>query len=147
MEIRLRHVLVVEDSENDLELMLDVLEEHKLANKIAVARDGEEALAYIFKSGKWKDRESGNPTLVLLDLKLPKKNGLEVLKEIRGNKLTANIPVVILTSSKEEQDVYEGYRLGTNAYVVKPVGFEDFARAVKTLGIFWALINQPPGNK
>ncbi len=147
MEIRLRHVLVVEDSENDLELMLDVLEEHKLANKIALARDGEEALAYIFKSGKWKDRESGNPTLVLLDLKLPKKNGLEVLKEIRGNKLTANIPVVILTSSKEEQDVYEGYRLGTNAYVVKPVGFEDFARAVKTLGIFWALINQPPGNK
>ena len=147
MEIRLRHVLVVEDSENDLELMLDVLEEHKLANKIALARDGEEALAYIFKSGKWKDRESGNPTLVLLDLKLPKKNGLEVLKEIRGNKLTANIPVVILTSSKEEQDVYEGYRLGTNAYVVKPVGFDDFARAVKTLGIFWALINQPPGNK
>jgi len=147
MEIRLRHVLVVEDSENDLELMLDVLEEHKLANKIAVARDGAEALAYIFKSGKWKDRESGNPTLVLLDLKLPKRNGLEVLKEIRGNELTANIPVVILTSSKEEQDVYEGYRLGTNAYVVKPVGFDDFARAVKTLGIFWALINQPPGNK
>ncbi len=147
MEIRLKHVLVVEDSENDLELMLDVLEEHKLANKIAVARDGAEALAYIFKSGKWKDRESGNPTLILLDLKLPKRNGLEVLKEIRGNELTANIPVVILTSSKEEQDVYEGYRLGTNAYVVKPVGFEDFARAVKTLGIFWALINQPPGNK
>jgi len=147
MEIRLRHVLVVEDSENDLELMLDVLEEHKLANKIAVARDGAEALAYIFKSGKWKDRESGNPTLILLDLKLPKRNGLEVLKEIRGNELTANIPVVILTSSKEEQDVYEGYRLGTNAYVVKPVGFDDFARAVKTLGIFWALINQPPGNK
>lgn len=147
MEIRLKHVLVVEDSENDLELMLDVLEEHKLANKIAVARDGAEALAYIFKSGKWKDRESGNPTLILLDLKLPKRNGLEVLKEIRGNELTANIPVVILTSSKEEQDVYEGYRLGTNAYVVKPVGFDDFARAVKTLGIFWALINQPPGNK
>jgi len=147
MEIRLRHVLVVEDSENDLELMLDVLEEHKLANKIAVARDGAEALAYIFKSGKWKDRESGNPTLILLDLKLPKRNGLEVLKEIRGKELTANIPVVILTSSKEEQDVYEGYRLGTNAYVVKPVGFDDFARAVKTLGIFWALINQPPGNK
>ncbi len=146
MEIHLKHILVVEDSENDLELTLDVLTEHKLANKIAVARDGAEALDYLFNQDKLEARGAVMPTLILLDLKLPRRNGLEVLREIRKHESTANIPVVILTSSKEEQDVYEGYRLGTNAYVVKPVDFEDFVDAVKSLGIFWALINQPPTN-
>ncbi len=142
--MKLNHILVVEDSENDLELTLDALTENNFANKIEVARDGAEALDYVFREGRWKERQTGNPTVILLDLKLPKISGLEVLKKLREDETTKNIPVVILTSSKEEQDIYEGYRLGTNAYVVKPVEFDEFVKAIRSLGVFWALVNQPP---
>ncbi len=142
--MKLNHILVVEDSENDLELTLDALTENNFANKIEVARDGAEALDYVFREGRWKERQTGNPTVILLDLKLPKISGLEVLQKLREDETTKNIPVVILTSSKEEQDIYEGYRLGTNAYVVKPVEFDEFVKAIRSLGVFWALVNQPP---
>ncbi len=142
--MKLNHILVIEDSENDLELTLDALTENNFANKIEVARDGAEALDYVFREGRWKERQTGNPTVILLDLKLPKISGLEVLKKLREDETTKNIPVVILTSSKEEQDIYEGYRLGTNAYVVKPVEFDEFVKAIRSLGVFWALVNQPP---
>lgn len=144
MNVKLNHILVVEDNENDLELTLDALNSRNLANDIAVARDGAEALDYIFCRGKWGDRGSGNPAVILLDLKLPKISGLEVLKQLRENEETKLIPVVILTSSNEEKDIIEGYRLGTNAYVVKPVVFGDFMNAVELLGTFWALINEAP---
>ncbi len=144
MNVYLNRILIVEDNENDLELTLDALRVHSLANNIDVARDGVEALDYLFYRGKWADRKNGNPAVVLLDLKLPKVNGLEVLKQIRANEKTKVIPVVILTSSREEKDIIDGYKLGTNAYVVKPVEFEKFMKAVETLGAFWALINEPP---
>jgi CheY-like chemotaxis protein len=144
MNVKLNHILVVEDNENDLELTLDALNSRNLANDIAVARDGAEALDYIFYRGKWTGRSTGTPAVILLDLKLPKVSGLEVLKQLRENEQTKLIPVVILTSSNEEKDIIEGYRLGTNAYVVKPVVFSDFMNAVELLGAFWALINEPP---
>jgi DNA-binding response OmpR family regulator len=144
MEVKLNHILVVEDNENDLELTMDALKSRNIANDIAVARDGAEALDYIFSRGKWEGRETGNPAVILLDLKLPKVNGLEVLKQLRENEATELVPVVILTSSNEEKDIIEGYRLGTNAYVVKPVVFDDFMKAVELLGAFWAVINKPP---
>lgn len=143
MNVKLNHILVVEDNENDLELTLDALKDNNLKNVVDVARDGQDALDYIFKKNKWENRENGNPVVILLDLKLPKITGLELLKIIRGNENTKYIPVVILTSSKEEQDIIEGYKLGTNAYVVKPVEFERFMEAVKLLGAFWGIINEP----
>ena len=143
MNVKLNHILVVEDNENDLELTLDALKDNNLKNVVDVARDGQDALDYIFKKNKWENRENGNPVVILLDLKLPKITGLELLKIIRGNENTKYIPVVILTSSKEEQDIIEGYKLGTNAYVVKPVEFEPFMEAVKLLGAFWGIINEP----
>ena len=144
MKVYLNRILIAEDNENDLELTLDALRIHNLANNIDVARDGAEALDYLFYRGKFTDRKKGNPVVVLLDLKLPKVNGLEVLKQIRANEKTKSTPVVILTSSREEKDIIEGYKLGINAYVVKPVEFEKFMKAVETLGTFWALINEPP---
>ena len=143
MNVKLNHILVVEDNENDLELTLDALKDNNLKNVVDVARDGQDALDYVFKKNKWENRENGNPVVILLDLKLPKITGLEFLKIIRGNENTKYIPVVILTSSKEEQDIIEGYKLGTNAYVVKPVEFERFMEAVKLLGAFWGIINEP----
>jgi len=139
---RLNRILIVEDNENDLELTLDVLSEYNLANFIDVARDGEEALQYLHKEGKFKDRENRNPVLILLDLKLPKVNGHEILHEIRTSESLKLIPVVILTSSKEETDIVRSYEKGVNAYVVKPVAFHDFVDAIKHLGVFWALINE-----
>ncbi|HAX49825.1 MAG TPA: response regulator [Ignavibacteria bacterium] len=140
----LNKILVVEDNDNDLELTIDALSEYNMANFIDVARDGQEAMDYLHKKGKFEGRENGNPVVILLDLKLPKKSGQEVLDEIKSNEAFKTIPVVILTSSKEESDLVNSYQKGVNAYVVKPVGFHSFVDAVKSLGMFWALINETP---
>ena|ERR1700690_396657 len=144
MVIKLKRILLVEDSSNDVELTLEALSEHNLANEVEVAKDGQEALDYLYKQGQYSDRPNGNPAVILLDLKLPKINGVEVLKHIRSNEKLKLIPVVVLTSSHEEKDKIESYNLGVNAYVVKPVDFHAFIDAVKSLGIFWAIINEPP---
>jgi len=120
------------------------LEEYNLANKVFVVHDGEEALDYLYRRGKFSARESGNPVAVLLDLKMPKVNGLEVLKSIKSDEHLKAIPIVVLTSSREEPDVAECYKYGVNAYVVKPVDFNEFMKAVKLLGVFWAVVNEPP---
>jgi len=143
----LKRILLVEDSPQDIELTLAALEEYKLANEVVVARDGTEALDYLQRRGKFESREEGNPALVLLDIKMPKVNGLEVLRIIRSDERLKMTPVVMLTSSHEEKDLVESYRLGVNAYVVKPVHFHEFVEAVKELGVFWAVINEaPPGS-
>lgn len=144
MVIKLKRILLVEDSPNDVELTLEALSEHNLANEVEVARDGQEALDYLNHEGRFADRPNGNPAVILLDLKLPKIGGLELLKKIRSDDRLKCIPVVILTSSHEEKDRMESYNLGVNAYVVKPVDFHAFIDAVKGLGIFWAIINEPP---
>jgi DNA-binding response OmpR family regulator len=126
------------------ELTLTALEEYKLANEVTVARDGKEALDYLYCRGEFSTRSGGNPAVMLLDLKLPKVDGLEVLQQIRSDERLKMIPVVVLTSSHEEKDVVRSYKLGVNAYVVKPVDFHEFVNAVRELGVFWALINQPP---
>jgi len=142
--IELKRILLVEDNPNDVELTLEALAEHNLANSVVVARDGEEALDYLFYRGTFAGRPAGNPVVILLDLKLPKVSGHEVLRAIRADNKLKMIPVVILTSSREEQDLIEGYRNGVNAYVVKPVDFSDFLEAMKSLGVFWAVINEAP---
>ena len=142
--IELKRILLVEDNPNDVELTLEALAEHNLANSVVVARDGEEALDYLFCRGTFAGRPAGNPVVILLDLKLPKVSGHEVLRAIRADNKLKMIPVVILTSSREEQDLIEGYRNGVNAYVVKPVDFSDFLEAMKSLGVFWAVINEAP---
>jgi len=144
MMIELKRILLVEDNPNDVELTLEALAEHNLANSVVVARDGEEALDYLFYRGTFAGRPAGNPVVILLDLKLPKVSGHEVLRAIRADNKLKMIPVVILTSSREEQDLIEGYRNGVNAYVVKPVDFSDFLEAMKSLGVFWAVINEAP---
>jgi CheY-like chemotaxis protein len=144
MVIQLRKVLLIEDNSNDVELTMEALAEYNIANSIDVARDGAEALDYLYRQGKYADRPEGNPAVILLDLKLPKVDGLEVLGKIRSEERLKFIPVVVLTSSKEEQDLIECYELGVNAYVVKPVAFHEFIDAVKGLGLFWAIINEPP---
>ena len=143
----LKRILLAEDDERDIELTLAALEEINLANEIDVVRDGEEALDYLFRRDKYKDRKNGDPAVVLLDLKMPKVDGLEVLRQIRKSDDLSFIPVVILTSSKMESDLITSYNLGVNAYVVKPVEFEDFVKAVKELGSFWAILNEPPPEK
>ncbi|HET8715648.1 MAG TPA: response regulator [Holophagaceae bacterium] len=140
----LKRILLVEDNANDVELTLAAFEEHRLANEVVVARDGAEALDYLFRRGPHAGRVPGNPAVVLLDLKLPKVNGLEVLEAVRGDSSLQALPIVVLTSSREEPDLQRCYELGVNAYVVKPVEFGDFIQAVGHLGVFWALINQPP---
>ncbi len=138
-------ILLVEDNPRDLEMTMRSLEKAKLANNIQVARDGAEALAFLFGEGAHVGRKiEDGPRLILLDLKLPKVDGLEVLQRIKGDSRTMMIPVVILTSSKEQKDVVESYRLGVNSYIVKPVNFERFATAVQELGLYWLLLNQPP---
>jgi CheY-like chemotaxis protein len=141
---KLGRILLVEDDPKDVELTLTALEEYNLANEVIVARDGEEALEYLFSRGKFKTRSSDNPAVMLLDLKLPKVDGLEVLKQIKSEEKLRAIPVVVLTSSREEKDMVASYRLGVNAYVVKPVDFHEFVNAIKELGVFWAVINEPP---
>jgi CheY-like chemotaxis protein len=140
----LKPILLVEDNPNDLELTLIALERSQLANEVVVVRDGADALDYLHARGSYASREQGNPAVVLLDLKLPKVDGLEVLAEIRGNANLKSMPVVMLTSSREEQDLLRSYELGVNAYVVKPVDFAEFVRAIADLGIFWAVLNEPP---
>ena len=140
----LGRILLVEDDPKDVELSLTALEEYNLANEVIVARDGEEALEYLYSRGKFKTRPSGNPAVMLLDLKLPKVDGLEVLKQVKSEEKLRMIPIVVLTSSKEEKDMVASYKLGVSAYVVKPVDFHEFVNAIKELGIFWAVINEPP---
>lgn len=136
-------ILLVEDNPDDVELTLRAFEKHNLVNDIIIARDGEEALDFIFKRGK-KGAASPKPDLVLLDLKLPKVDGLEVLKEMKEDAETKIIPVVVLTSSKEERDIVESYRLGVNSYIRKPVNFERFSEVVMQLGLYWMLLNELP---
>ncbi len=140
----LKPILVVEDSPNDLELTLTALEKSHLANEVGVARDGAEAADYLFRRGPFADRPDGNPAVVLLDLKLPKIDGLELLKMVREDEGVGRTPVVLLTSSREERDVITGYKLGVNAYVVKPVAFAAFVKAIQDLGVFWGIVNEPP---
>ena len=140
----LGNILLVEDDPNDAELAIMALTENHLDNEIVVARDGEQALEYLYRSGAYESREAGNPIVVLLDLKLPKVDGLEVLKQIKSDPDLRTIPVVMLTSSREERDLIRSYNLGTNAYVVKPVVFEAFIESLKQVGLFWTVINHPP---
>jgi|SRR5919199_4166592 CheY-like chemotaxis protein len=140
----LKRILLVEDSPNDIELILAALAENRLANEVIVVRDGEEALDYLYRRGVFRLRMGGNPVVVLLDLKLPKVDGLEILAQIKSDSELRVVPVVVLTSSREEQDLINSYNLGTNAYVVKPVDFHEFVDAIKELGLFWAVVNQPP---
>ena len=140
----LGRVLLVEDDPRDVELTLTALGEYNLANEVVVTRDGEKALDYLRCRGEFSTRSGDNPAVILLDLKLPKVDGLEVLQQIRSDERLKLIPVVVLTSSHEERDLIRSYRLGVNAYVVKPVDFHEFVNAVRELGVFWAVINQPP---
>lgn len=140
----LNRILLVEDSENDIEMTLEALSGKSLANQIDIARDGEEALDYLFCRAKYVDRQSGNPVVVLLDVKMPKLNGIEVLRQIRADKGLQRLPVVMLTSSREEPDLKACYDLACNAYVVKPVDFQQFCEALKLVGCFWAVLNEPP---
>ena len=140
----LGRILMVEDDPRDVELTMTALEEYNLANEVVVTRDGKEALDYLYCRGEFASRSNDNPAVMLLDLKLPKIDGLEVLQQIRSDERLKMIPVVVLTSSQEERDVIRSYQLGVNAYVVKPVAFHEFVNAVKELGVFWAVINEPP---
>jgi len=140
----LGRILLVEDDPNDVELTLTALAEYNLANEVVVTRDGAEALDYLYSLGSFAARSTDNPAVLLLDLKLPKVDGLQVLRQIKSDENLRMIPVVVLTSSREERDMVESYRLGVNAYVVKPVDFHEFVNAIKELGVFWAVINQPP---
>jgi|SRR6516162_4991627 len=140
----LGRILLVEDDPRDVELTLTALEEYKLANEVVITRDGAEALDYLYCRGEFSSRSSENPAVMLLDLKLPKIDGLEVLQQVRSDERLKMMPVVVLTSSHEEKDMVRSYQLGVNAYVVKPVDFHEFVNAVKELGVFWAVINEPP---
>jgi len=140
-------ILLVEDDPKDTELTMTALEEYNLSNEVVVAIDGEEALDYLYYRGKFQRRSGENPAVMLLDLKLPKIDGLEVLQRVKADDNLKMIPVVVLTSSREERDMLSSYKLGVNAYVVKPVDFHEFVNAIKELGVFWAIINEaPPGS-
>lgn len=140
----LKRILLVEDSANDVALSLAALEEIQLANEVVVVKDGQQALDFLNRRGEYAARTVGNPAVVLLDLKLPKVDGIEVLTQVKGDPELKSIPIVMLTSSREERDLARSYGLGVNAYVVKPVAFPDFVSALKELGLFWAVVNQPP---
>jgi CheY-like chemotaxis protein len=143
----LGRILMVEDDPKDVELTMTALEGHNLANEVTVTRDGEEALDYLYRRGRYTTRPSDHPAVILLDLKLPKVDGLEVLRQVKSDDNLKMIPVVVLTSSREEKDLVSSYKLGVNAYVVKPVDFHEFVNAIKELGVFWAIINAaPPGS-
>ncbi|HTB84317.1 MAG TPA: response regulator [Candidatus Sulfotelmatobacter sp.] len=140
----LKRILLAEDNVHDIELTLSALEEHNLANEVIVVRDGAEALDYLYQRGKFAGHANGLPVVVLLDLKMPKVDGLQVLKQMRDDPLLRHIPVVMITSSREEQDLLSSYQLGVNAYVVKPMDFQQFVASIKEVGFFWAIINEPP---
>lgn len=142
--IELKTILLVEDNPKDVELTIEALAEHNLANRVVTVRDGVEALEYLNYEGEFKNRKKSNPGVILLDIKMPRMDGIEVLAVIKGNDQLKTIPVVMLTSSREEPDLKKSYELGVNAYVVKPVNFKDFLDAVKHIGVFWALINELP---
>ena len=141
---QLRPILLVEDNLKDVELVLAALKKNNLANEVVVARDGEEALDYLYRRGRFQSRDKDLPIVLFLDLKMPKVDGLEVLRQMKGDDALTVIPVVMLTSSREEADLVKSYQFGVNAYVVKPVGFQQFVDAIKQTGMFWAVINEPP---
>jgi CheY-like chemotaxis protein len=143
----IKNILLVEDDIRDVELTMSALEEHHLANKVTIVHDGAEALDYLYHRGKFKTRPPGNPVVVLLDNKMPKVSGLELLKTMKADEHLKMIPVVVLTSSRETPDLVEFYKHGVNAYVVKPVDFSEFMEAVKKLGVFWAAVNEPPPHR
>jgi len=144
----MKRILLAEDSDNDIELTLAALQECRLTNSVDVVRDGAEALDYLYRRGAYENDKSELPGVVLLDLKMPKIDGLEVLRQIKSDEALRRIPVVMLTSSREEQDLVHSYDLGVNAFVVKPVDFAQFVEAIRTLGVFWAIVNEPfPMNK
>ena len=142
--MELKRILLAEDNANDIELTVAALKANRLANEVVVVRDGAQALDYLYRRGEYASREPGLPALVLLDLKMPRVDGLEVLRAIKADPSMRSVPVVVLTSSRQEQDLVCSYNLGVNAYVVKPVAFEAFVDAVKTLGGFWAVLNEVP---
>ncbi len=143
MGSQLRRILLAEDNPRDVELTLEALAQHNLANEVVIAEDGVDALDYLFRRGRYANRDHLQPAVLLLDIKMPRMNGIEVLRAVRESEELHGIPVVMLTSSREERDIVESYNLGINAYVVKPVNFSEFIEAVKTLGLFWAVINEP----
>ena len=144
MSIQLKKILMAEDNPKDLELTLEALAEHNLANQITVVKDGVETMEFLRCEGKYKLRKPGHPAVLLLDIKMPRMDGIEVLRAIRSDPALKLLPVVMLTSSREEQDLIKSYELGINAYVVKPVDFKDFVEAVRLIGLFWAIINEVP---
>ncbi len=143
----LKPILLVEDNPNDIELTLAALEKSQLANEIVICRDGAEALDFLYRRGEHAHRETRDPAVVLLDLKLPKVDGLEVLAKVKSDLRKRSIPIVMLTSSREETDLVRSYQLGVNAFVVKPVGFKEFFEAIQDLGVFWAVLNEPPPHR
>jgi CheY-like chemotaxis protein len=148
MMVEIRTILFAEDNPRDVELTLEALGDHNLANNVKVVRDGVETMEYLRREGKYKQRKTGNPAVLLLDIKMPRMDGIEVLRTIRKDNELKMLPVVMLTSSREEQDLITSYELGVNAYVVKPVDFKDFIEAVRQVGVFWAVINEvPPKSK
>jgi CheY-like chemotaxis protein len=144
MRNSLKRILLVDDSPRDTELALQALATHNLANEIVALRDGAEALDYLYRRGEFADRAHGDPAVIFLDLKMPKVDGLEVLRQIKADPALKMIPVVVMTSSREEHDLLNSYQLGVNAYVVKPMKFQSFVEAVERVGAFWAVINEPP---
>jgi len=142
--VKFKRILLAEDNLDDIELTLRVLAEYHLANKVDVVRDGVEALDYLFRRGRFADRPPGNPALLLLDNKMPRVDGLEVVRRVKADERLKTIPVVMLTSSREQGDLFKSYELGVNAYVIKPVDFYDFVNAVRELGGFWGIVNEPP---
>lgn len=141
-----KHILLVDDSPRDTEMALEALQHYHIANKVVALRDGAEALDYLHRRGEFAGREGSNPAVILLDLKMPKVDGLEVLRDVKTDPVLKVIPVVMMTSSREEQDLVRSYELGANAYVVKPLSFHEFVEAVKVVGAFWAMLNEPPKN-
>lgn len=142
--MRLKRIMLAEDNPLDVEMTVEALASHGLANAIDVVNDGVEALDYLFCKGTYASRTEGNPGLILLDIKMPRMDGLQVLEQVKQDATLRTIPVVMLTASRQEKDLYESYRLGVNAFVVKPVDFHEFADAMKVLGLFWAILNEPP---
>ena len=144
---KIKKILLVEDNENDIELTLNALQECRLSNEVQAVRDGAEALDFMYYRNKFKDREEGLPCVILLDLKMPRVDGIEVLRTLKGDPALRHVPIVMLTSSREERDLVLSYDLGVNAFVVKPVDFSQFVQAIRNLGMFWAIINEPPPQK
>lgn len=142
--ISTRSILLVEDNSKDVELTLEAMAENNLDKRVVVVRDGVQAMDYLLRTGQFSNRKPGNPAVILLDIKMPRMDGIQVLRNIRGNAELKRIPVVMLTTSREEQDLISTYNLGVNAYVVKPVGFQEFIEAVRQIGSVWAILNELP---